>query len=111
MLKEDKIQNFSTLLLELLKIINICALIGLFCTKYYVYKTKENINSIEKQVISLQNEQNNLLLELNYLTNPARLKNIYNLLEQDNKLHMQQTLIGQEITIEEFKDLLQEKRK
>ena len=109
MLKKDGILKIILLFPEILKIVNIFALFALFCTKYYVYSVKENINNIEKQIIISKKEQNNLFLEIDYLTNPTRLKNIYNILNRNNILNMQYTTIGQEITMNEFKEFLQKK--
>lgn len=109
MLKKDGILKIILLFPEILKIVNIFALFALFCTKYYVYSVKENINNIEKQIIISKKEQNNLFLEIDYLTNPTRLKNIYNILNRNNILNMQYTTIGQEITMNKFKEFLQKK--
>ena len=111
MLVKNKIINIVNIVPELLKTINIFALFVLFCTKYYVYNIKENINSIEKHIVNAKNKQDNLSLEIDYLTNPARLKNIYNILEKNYKLNMQHATIGQEANLQEFKELLKEKRK
>ena len=109
MLKNSSILKVASFFYELLKIVNIFALFALFCTKYYVYSVKEKINNIEKHIIIAKEEQNNLFLEIDYLTNPIRLKNIYDILNKSNKLNMQYTKIGQEINMQEFRKFLKEK--
>lgn len=79
MLKEKR--NFLKSLNSFLFMFNIFLLFVFVYTKYFMYKKKINIRYIDKKIVKTINEDRNYQIELTYLTNPERLKKIYEFLK------------------------------
>jgi cell division protein FtsL len=81
MLKERYFVKKLEVFNNFLQLLLIFSAISVVCMKVFLFNNRKSVNGLDYMIANMQREEQFLKLELNLLTNPRRLEELYNQLQ------------------------------